>query len=751
MRRLSVPAVLVAMSAASALAAVPPANGEFTPVYHPQLETSRAAGPIAIDGVLDDPGWQGIPRAENFAEHSPGDQVRPPVDTHAMITYDDDHLYIAYVCRDDPALVRASLSERDNIWSDDYVITAIDTYGDQTWAYEIACNPLGVQGDLLWSANAGEDMSYNMVFASAGRVTGEGWQVELAIPWSSLRFPNRDEQVWRVDFWRNHPRAVRGQYSWAAYDRDESSWPSQWGTIAGIRGVEPGKGIELLPSQVFTQAGSRRGDGFDNDPVLGQASLGARANLSSSFTVEGTINPDFSQIESDAAQIDVNTTLALFFPEQRPFFQEGSDLFNTFFNAVYTRTINDPLFAAKVTGRPGSTSVAYLVARDEVSPFILPFEDVSAYIAGGRSTSNILRVQQALGDGASVGVLATDRRIDGGGAGSLGGIDGRVRFTPSLQFEWQALASRTEEPDDQALTDGLEGLTFDNGARTAVFDGETYEGLGIYSSLEYNDRLWDFDVDYWSHSPTFRADNGFIRRNNRREAVASASRVFRYEDSRLLEWIQPHVNAGRAWTMADERKDEWIWAGVGARLRQSQLFCQLSHMKSNELFGGIWFDGIDATEFNLQAVPSSALQGGLELSHGHRIARRELVMGRESNATLWFDLRPADRLLAEVFWRWTQSVDDETEAMLFKGYILRSRLGVQVSRELSLRLVLQYDDFDQTWEADPLVTYRLNPFSIFYVGSTRDYAPLDPEHDGVRDWRLTDRQYFMKLQYLFQI
>ena len=174
-------------------------------------------------------------------------------------------------------------------------------------------------------------------------------------------------------------------------------------------------------------------------------------------------------------------------------------------------------------------------------------------------------------------------------------------------------------------------------------------------------------------------------------------------------------------------------------------------MKSNELFREVRFDGIDATEFNLRPSPPRALQGGLSLSHGHRIARRERVMGRESNASVWFNLRPVDRLLAEVSWNWIQSVDDDTDLMLFKGFVLRSRFGVQVSRELSLRLVLQYDDFDETWEADPLITYRLNPFSIFYAGSTRDYAPLDPEHDGLREWRLVDRQYFMKLQYLFQI
>ena len=138
--------------------------------------------------------------------------------------------------------------------------------------------------------------------------------------------------------------------------------------------MKPSKGLEIMPSQIFTQYGGRsENTAWSNEAVLGEFSLGAKANLSSSFTVEGTYNPDFSQIEADAAQIDVNSSFALFFPERRPFFQEGSDMYRTFFNAVYTRSINDPLFATKITGRPGSTSVALLTARDENTPFTLPF------------------------------------------------------------------------------------------------------------------------------------------------------------------------------------------------------------------------------------------------------------------------------------------------------------------------------------------------------------------------------------------
>ena len=743
---------LLPLLLALSLAPAAPAQDDYAPVYHPELTTIRTAGPIEIDGDLDDAGWVGVPRADTFAEHNPGDQTRPPVDTWAWLTYDEDHLYIAYKCFDDPALVRASFTERDRIWSDDYVITVLDTYADQSWAYEIAVNPLGVQGDLLWSDNGGEDMGYDLVFHSAGRITDEGWQVELAIPWSSLRFPNRDVQVWGVDFWRNHPREVRGQYSWAAYDRDQNCWACQWGTMRGIQGVKPGKGIEIMPSQIFTQSGGRDGDtDWRNGDVYGDFSAGAKANLSSSITVEGTYNPDFSQIEADAAQIDVNSTFALFFPERRPFFQEGSDMFQTFFNAVYTRSINDPVFAAKLTGRPGSTSVAFLTARDENTPFTLPFQENSEFALGGRSTSNILRVRQSLGDGSHVGMLATDRRIDGGGSNTLAGVDGRIRLSGQLQVEFQSLGTDTEEPDDLSITGDLDGAVFDGGRRTRAFDGEAFRGRANYGSLEYSDRRWDFDTDYWEYSPTFRADNGFQPNNDRRSTETFVAHTFRYDDHPVFNWWSPRVNLARVWNWDGRRKDEWVWGGLACSLKWAQTSLELSYLQSNENFGGIQFDGIDSWELDGQILPSDMIRGGFSVRTGHRIARGDLVMGDESAATVWLDLKPTDRFLCETIWRWIESEDAATGAPLFKGYILRSRLGLQLTRELSARLVIQYNDFEESWEADPLVTYRINPFSTFYCGSTRDYASIDPEGDSINEWRLTARQYFMKLQYLFQI
>jgi len=271
------------------------ASDDYVAVYHPELKISRTAGTIEIDGTLEDAGWHGAARTGNFAEHNPGDQTKPGVDTEVWITYDDERLYVAWLCYDDPEEVRAFYCERDQIFSGDYVILCLDTYGEATLAYEISSNPYGIPGDLLYSTSNGEDITYDMIYESAGRITDFGWVAEMAIPFESMRFPDNEEQVWRVDFWRNRPRESRFQYSWAAYDRDENCWPCQWGTITGISGVKPGAGFELLPAVIGYQSGSLGENGdFENKDIDGDVALGISYDISSELTAEATINPDFS-------------------------------------------------------------------------------------------------------------------------------------------------------------------------------------------------------------------------------------------------------------------------------------------------------------------------------------------------------------------------------------------------------------------------------------------------------------------------
>jgi len=733
-----------------------PARGgdeDFTPVYRPVLEVTRAPGGIVIDGEIGDPGWVGASRAGNFVEHSPGDQTRPHVMTEAWMTYDGENLYVAFLCYDDPSTIRASFTERDRIFSDDYVILLIDTYGEATHAYEIAANPYGIPGDLLFSTTNGEDISYDMIFESEGRITEFGWVVEIAVPFSSLRFPDAAEQVWRVDFWRNRPRECRYQYSWAAYDRDEDCWPCQWGTVTGIADVEPGAGLELLPSVVAYQYGSLEEDGrFENDDPEGELSLGISYDISSELTAEATFNPDFSQVEADVQQIDVNTTFALFYPEKRPFFQEGSDLFDTDFNAVYTRSINDPSAAGKLTWRNGSGSVAFLSALDERSVIILPFEERSEFVENGRSLSNALRVRHDLGEQSHVGIVATDRRFEGGGSGSLAGVDGKIRLSASNSLEFQLVGSHTEEVDNPALGDSsLLTTGFGDGRYTGLLDGETFYGHGLNVELGRNTGSYYLGADYRELSPTFRADNGFEPSNNWRMADIGLGAIKRFDEGGLLENVEGDVHAARKWNFDGVRKDEWVTADMTVRFRKGQTGIHSNYMRSNELFRGVQFDDIWQAHACFSTQPSRELRFGVNYNYGHRIARRDLEMGRESSWGAWADLKPIDRLMFDLEYRSVKSEGLDTGERLFSQSIFWSRTSLQFTRRLSLRIVAQYDDSDRAWDVDPLITYRLNSLSVFYLGSTRDYGDLAPGESGASGWTLVERQYFLKFQYLFHL
>ena len=740
-------------SACLSLSSAVRADDGYAPVYKPEVRISKATGPIDVDGALEDAGWRGAVKIGNFAEHNPGDQTKPEVDTEVMVAYDEKNLYVAWICYDDPSQVRASFCERDNIFTGDYVILCIDPFGDASIAYEIAANPYGIPGDLFFSANYGEDAAYDMIFESAGRMTEDGWVVEMAIPFAGMRFPAVAEQVWKMDFWRNRPRGSRFQYSWAAYDRDESCWPCQWGTVTGISGIESGSGLELLPSIVAHQSGRLRDDGeFVNDELKGDLSLGISYDISSELTAEATINPDFSQVESDIAQLDVNSTFALFYPERRPFFMEGSDLFNTLFNAVYTRQINDPLLAGKLTWRKGSNSVAFLTAHDEHSVIILPFEERSAFIENGKSYSNIVRVKHEFGEQSHIGLIATDRRFEGGGSGSLFGVDGKIRFSPNNSMVYQFLSTHTGEVDNPALADSAFNATrFDGDKYTAGLDGETFQGYGWVAGLSRDKANYSAAASYVEVSPTFRADNGFETSNNWRRLEFELQGIKHFEESRILENITGSVNTTRKWNFDGVRKDEWVNANLETKFRAGQTGIHSSYMASDEQFRGIQFNEIWQAHTCFNTRPFDALALGGNVNYGHRIARRELVMGKETSWGIWADIKPIDRMLIETSFSNIRSDDLKTDERLFSQSIFWSRLTLQISRELSLRFVSQYNDRYRCWDVDPLVTYRVNSLSMFYFGSTHDYRDLDFEEDGMEGWKLTDRQFFIKFQYLFQV
>jgi len=725
-------------------------GAEFIPNAHPALNVPRISSAIKIDGRLDDRAWLQATRADNFSEYNPDNLTEPPVKTSVLVAYDDSRFYMAFIALDDPRLIRVSVTDRDEAWQDDNVGIILDTYGDGAWAYEIFCNAVGIQGDIRWT-NGNEDTSFDLVFESAGAITDSGYQVEMAIPFKNLRFPNKPSQTWRATFWRNHPRAVRGQYTWSAIDRNVSCFPCQFGTLTGIENVRPGRDMALLPSVTGYQTAVIRDDndansGLRYDKVDGRLSLGARYSLSSSSTLEATWKPDFSQVESDVSQIDINSTFALFYPEHRPFFQEGADLFMTPIDAVYTRSINDPIFAAKIVGRMGRTSLAYLGGRDQHSPIILPFEESSEFILAGKSNTNIVRLKETFLEDSFVGGLITTRIYDGGGSGSLGGIDSRINFANRYILTFQALLSRTEEPDDSALTADIEQATFDGGRHTAAFDNESYWGQAYLASFYRDAKFWSFSIDYNDESPTFRADNGFVTGNNSRTLTMWQGITF-YPNKRLLTQFTPNINGGLIWNYAGLRKDGWVQPELSFLL-VGQTDADISYLWSSERFHGILFDKIRRLYADFSSNFSDPVKLGFNLNIGRFIARNLAppVLGNGAGVGLWAILKPWSRFIITP--EYDYSILDYPDGRnIFEGYILRTKFNYQFTRELMTRFVVQYDDFDRQFDLEPLLSYKLNAFTIFYVGSTHSYQIFDG-HDNMTE---VGRQFFLKFQYLVGI
>jgi hypothetical protein len=741
---------------------------DFKPQFRPTLNVPRLEGKIAIDGKLDEPAWKQAAVADGFAENTPGDCTKPPVQSRVLVGYDDQNFYMALIAYDDPKTIRVSYRDRDNIFRDDYFGILLDTYGDASWAYELFANPLGIQGDLRSVSNGNEDESFDIVWYSKGMVTDSGYQVEIAVPFSSLRFPDKPEQVWRATFWRDRQRESRQRSTWAAINRDNPCFMCQWGTLTGIHGIKPGSRLDLLPNLVASEHGENQQitdstSRFHNEKGDAQLSLNAKYALSSNAAAELTVNPDFSQVESDATQIDVNSAYALYYSERRPFFQEGADLFSTRINAVYTRSVAQPQVAGKLTGHFGRTSVAYLIARDDRSPLLVPFGEGSYLWRGGRSISNVARVKRTFLEDSYIGGIFTDRRLeDGSGAGSLMGGDMSVRFLRNYRLDVQALASRTREPNDTVLTAEALGRTIEHGRHTLAFDGEQFWGHGVSAQLGRDARFWSWGLNYDENSPTFRADNGFITKNDYRQAGISMNLDFRPNKKYLIQWV-PSIDIGRVWNFDKVRKDEWLVPRLSfTTIAQTQIW--IEYLWSRELFRDRIFPGIRRLTVGGNSRPSEYVGIDLEMTTGRIIARgRQLpvpVLGTGRTLYAGLSLKSSQRLLVEPSLDYSQLYYPNGGAKIFKACVVRSRFTYQFTRELFLRLVAEYRDEDnyngdslmtytrsRGFTLEPLLSYKVNAFTIFYIGSSHDYE----RYPASRDFQRDSQRFFVKFQYLFRV
>lgn len=722
-----------------------------------------AETPITVDGELNEAVWQKAQPVNEFVELQPQEGRKAPMDVDVRILYSNDHLYVGVLVKTDPTKLRITEGKRDAVWGDDWVAIALDTFQNNAYFIMLGANPLGIQVDSRGNGN-NDDEGYNVVYTSRGKKTDTGYQIEMEIPFSSLSYPNKPESKWGLGVLVNHPRDSRYMYTWPAISSNNSCLMCQFGTLENIKGIKSSaKHYQILPALVGASESVREDSSDPNSAFLRSSkvdpSLSLKLDLNSNTSAELALNPDFSQIESDADQISVNTTLALFYSERRPFFQEGADLFDQSsgfnfgenFQTVYSRSINKPIVAGKFLGRFGKTSVGYIGAADQHSPIMIPTHEDTHVAQNGRSISNILRMKQDLGNGSYVGLLMTDRRYIKGGSGSLVSVDGRYNLTKNYQLVWALNGSHTQEIDDAALSSdyGLDG-SFAEGKHTVALDGETFKGYANRLGFIRSAKHWNFFVGYDSYSPTFRAENGFVSINNVRQFNVWQGYTF-FPKSSVLTRINPAVWAGRIWDHYGNERETFAGMNFNSQWKGQTYFGGNVLLYNREVFRNVMFD--DLHRINIWGGTNFVQSFGMELwgNVGKGIRRTDTPeYGKSLNGGVAFTFRPINRLNISPQINFAQMRSYANDELFYRGYILRAVASYQFTRALSVRGIYSYNDFSKSMSFQSLITYQINPLTVFYVGANLNTTEADQDLYPDYGQFKTDQTVFFKFQYLFK-
>jgi hypothetical protein len=489
------------------------------PVRIPRLET-----PPVIDGKLDDRTWQQAALFGDFLQTQPGDNVKPTHPTEFMMGYDAKNLYLAFRVIQDPKTVRATVARRDNIFNDDYVLVHLDTFNDQRQAYLLFFSPLGIQADGTFTEGRGEDYSLDIVMESKGVLTEDGFTIEVAIPFKSLRYEAGKNKNWGLHINRRVKYNNNEYNSWMPTNRSISGWLNQSGLITGLEGIETTRQLEINPSLTVSQTGRRTRFTFDGDPagryvndgVKGDFGFTAKFGLTPTMTLDFAYNPDFAQVEADAPVSTANVRFPIFFAEKRPFFLERIDIFQTRMNIVNTRAIVDPDVAAKLTGRRGKNTFGLLYASDNapgnyslderqglldcqqnrIADLSLNCGSIERFV-DKNADIGILRLKRDIGRQHNLGFFATTYNFPEN-HNHTGGFDGRFRLSQKILTEFQVVGTNTRS------------YFFEPTLDKNVF--RTGNGFGYSYRIERGDRNLFMSYAVTGRTRDYRAQVGFTPR-----------------------------------------------------------------------------------------------------------------------------------------------------------------------------------------------------------------------------------------------
>ena len=746
-------------------------SAQFATLHIPRLEHRPTLEDFL--NMEPSPGFAGkMLKVEGFTQRDPKDGAPISQKTQVYLGYTDKNLYVVCVCFDsEPDKIRARLVRREAINDDDQFGFVLDTFHDRQHGLFFYVNPLGVQQDGIWTENQQPDYSYDMLWNSAGKLTGRGYVAWFEIPFRSLRFPSHPEQDWGLFFERDVPR--NSEYAFYPHiSNNNQGFLAQETEADGLKEISSGRNMSFIPylsGRAFRSLDDRDPEHpyFDSVKLRVSPGLDSKIVLKDSLVFDTTINPDFSQVESDSPQVTVNQRFEVFFPEKRPFFLENSNYFTTPVNLVFTRRILAPEYGIRLTGKLGPWSLGTLFADDKgPGELVAPWDP----LAGHKAYYGVFRLNHDIGKESSVGLIYTDRELNTVpgetectdnpcivSSNRVGGVDARFKFNSKWVATVQVMNSHTE------------------------FNDGTHKGGPSYDSyFERSSRNLEFNGWYQDTTPGFETDTGFFRRPDIRRYTQFALYRFRHE-GKLLQWHGPSLYTSNAWDHSGTRL-EWFgntnyrfilqgqtdfggYANLGhERLRPWDYGTLTSNKDYAHHHGGFWFD---YGRFK-PVILSAEANWGTDTNYDPAVGPP--MLAKSGFAQVFATVRPVKGLTIENTYLLTRLRNLVTNENIFNNHIIRSKWNYQFTRELSLRVIGQYNavlsnpDLSslvraKQFNGDVLLTYLLHPGTAVYVGYNSDLQNIDPslgvDPNGnllrLPEHFINDgRTVFVKVSYLFR-
>lgn len=697
-----------------------------------------------IDGFLHEKCWEDAERLGHFTEFQPREGAKPEVGTEVLLGHDDTNLYVGFICYEgDVSRIRATAAKRDAFTeNDDWIWIILDTYDTSTRGLILAVNPRSVQVDWYTDELAGtDDVAVDLDWDAVSNILDDRWTVEIAIPFKSLRFPPGPQQHWRVDFLRIRPRESEELHSWVPHAPDDLLF-ARLGHLHIDDRILTSRGADLLP---YLTMGTQDGVA-DDHTITAKMGLGGKYWISSDFIFDWAIRPDYSQIESDEPQIDVNTTFALYYPEKRPLFLERKELFETPIPAIYTRAINDPIATFKLSSKATKTDLGYIAALDQRTPWVVPFAEQSLPVCSDRSSlSNILRVRYELGRDSHIALLATSRELEKSFNRVLGG-DGRIRLLDNYCLTFQGLASWSKEPDDTILFPGYPWLAF--GEYSSKFDGEEFTGKAFMAEVSRKGgRYVDFDLWSEGYSPEFRADNGFVNSNDFRKRGLRVKVKLR-PNRFAVEQVIPQVTFEKTKGYEGGDRDHCTTSALSLVCKK-QNYLSFQHTWGSKAFVDHRFHRIWTVQANWSSNTLGFLSPDIACRYGREINYFAVPpeLGYMSCAALSCHLNPLPELGLTLSYGRYLLWDRSNESRVYDAKTLSNQVTYSFSRHLRLRLIGQYSSDTETIQLSPLLSFEPTPFTVIYLGANHSHE----KRGSLFDAQETDRCIFLKLQYRWEI